>query len=229
MTFPRALSRYTRGAVNKMTLRFAGHAAFADLEHVGRRSGLPRHTPVRAFRSGDNVVVGLNFGRESDWLKSIKAAGTCRMHLGATHLRLGTPTVVPLEQGIKAMPWLFRVALRHVVHTAECVELPILEKRRVQSGRPPRPTRPLAALVRSRHGNRCRRLGDGAVLFATAPPRAAWSRVTPSRSSRHWRRSVCSAVSGWDRWSSGPDWVASCEARWFAPVLAWQTTGSRGA
>jgi hypothetical protein len=69
MTFPRALSRYTRGAVNRMTLRFAGHAAFADLEHVGRRSGILRHTPVRAFRTGDTVVVGLNFGRESDWFK----------------------------------------------------------------------------------------------------------------------------------------------------------------
>jgi len=35
-----------------MTLRFAGHAAFADLEHVGRKSGIVRHTPVRAFRTG---------------------------------------------------------------------------------------------------------------------------------------------------------------------------------
>jgi hypothetical protein len=52
MTFPRALARYTRGAVNTMTLRLAGHAAFADLEHTGRKSGTVRHTPVRAFRAG---------------------------------------------------------------------------------------------------------------------------------------------------------------------------------
>jgi len=51
-----------RGAVNRMTLRFAGHAAFADLEHVGRKSGILRHTPVRAFRTGDTVIIGLNFG-----------------------------------------------------------------------------------------------------------------------------------------------------------------------
>lgn len=36
MTFPRALARHTRGAVNTMTLHLAGHLAFADLEHVGR-------------------------------------------------------------------------------------------------------------------------------------------------------------------------------------------------
>jgi hypothetical protein len=46
MTFPRTLARCTRGAVNKMTLHLAGHAAFADLEHTGRRSGIVRHTPV---------------------------------------------------------------------------------------------------------------------------------------------------------------------------------------
>ena len=87
MTFPRALARYTRGAVNTMTLRLAGHAAFADLEHTGRKSGTVRHTPVRAFRTGDTVVVGLNFGRQSDWYQNIRAAGTCRMRLGGELLK----------------------------------------------------------------------------------------------------------------------------------------------
>ena len=57
MTFPRALARCTRGAVNTMTLHLAGHAAFADLEHTGRRSGIVRHTPVRAFRADRKSVV----------------------------------------------------------------------------------------------------------------------------------------------------------------------------
>ena len=64
MTFPRALARYTHGAVNNMTLHLAGHTAFADVEHVGRKSGIVRHTPVRAFRVGDTVIIGLNFGRQ---------------------------------------------------------------------------------------------------------------------------------------------------------------------
>jgi hypothetical protein len=111
MPFPRALSRYTRGRVNKVTLRFAGHAAFADLEHVGRRSGIVRHTPLRAFRGRDKVVIGVNFGRESDWLKNI---------------RLGAPRVVPVIEGVRDMPWMFGVALRYVIHTADCVELPVV-------------------------------------------------------------------------------------------------------
>ena len=45
------------------------------------------------------------------------------------------------------MPWLFRAALRHVAHTTECVELPILEERTVQGRRlrDQRVFRPLAA------------------------------------------------------------------------------------
>lgn len=125
MPFPRALTRLTRGPVNRMTLHLAGHAAVADLEHVGRKSGTVRHTPVRAFRSRDTVVIGLNFGRRSDWYQNISAAGTCRMRLGREHLTLGAPALVPAGQ-CTDMPRLIRFALRHVAHTAECVRLPVL-------------------------------------------------------------------------------------------------------
>ena len=104
MTFPRALARYTRGAVNTMTLHFAGHAAFADLEHTGRKSGIVHHAPVRAFRTGETVVVGLNFGRQPDWYRNIKAAGTCRMRPGREQLTLGPPALVPVEQVSKTCP-----------------------------------------------------------------------------------------------------------------------------
>ena len=135
MTFPRALAQYTRGAVNRMTLHLAGHAAFADLEHTGRKSGTVRHTPVRAFRAGDAVVVGLNFGRQSDWYQNIKAAETCRMRLGGELFTLGRPELIPAEEGTEGMPWLFRFALRHVIRTAECVRLPILETSRAPATR----------------------------------------------------------------------------------------------
>lgn len=133
MTFPRAFAKLTRGAVNRTALHLAGHAALANLEHVGRRSGVVRHTPVRAFRSRETVVVALNFGRESDWFKNIEAAGGCRMRLGSQQLTLGAPTVVPVERGVQSMPWLFGAALKHVVHTADCVVLPIQDDH-------PRPT-----------------------------------------------------------------------------------------
>ena len=125
--FPASARRYTRAVVNKVTLRLAGHLAFADLEHVGRKSGTVRHTPVRALRSGNTVIAGLNFARQSDWYQNIQAAGTCRMRLGGEQLTLGAPTLVPAARGVTDLPWLFRFALRHLVHTANYVQLPILQ------------------------------------------------------------------------------------------------------
>jgi deazaflavin-dependent oxidoreductase (nitroreductase family) len=129
MPFSRRLTGVTRGRLNRMMLHLAGHAAFADLEHVGRRSGTVRHTPVRAFRVGDTVVVGVNFGRESDWLKNITSAGACRMRLGKEDLSLGAPRLVPAAEGTRDIPRLFRFGLRHLARTRECAVLPIVARR----------------------------------------------------------------------------------------------------
>jgi deazaflavin-dependent oxidoreductase (nitroreductase family) len=126
MTFPRVLSRIHADYINKIVLRFVTHTTLADLEHVGRRSGLVRHTPLRAFRTQDRVVIALNFGRESDWLKNIQTSGQCRMRLGDQMLELTSPRIVSLEQVVNGMPWAFGVGLRYVVHTTDCVELSII-------------------------------------------------------------------------------------------------------
>jgi deazaflavin-dependent oxidoreductase (nitroreductase family) len=128
MTFPRALARLHR-RFSAFPLRLAGRGgALADLEHVGRVSGTVRHTPLRAFLVGDSVLVGANFGSESDWVKNIRAAGTCRMRLGDELLDLGEPRVLPVREGIRGMPWWFGLGLRFVVRTKECVELPVLNR-----------------------------------------------------------------------------------------------------
>jgi hypothetical protein len=49
------------------------------------------------------------------------------MRLGREQLTLGPPALAPVETGVKDMPWLFRFALKHVVRTAEYVQLPILD------------------------------------------------------------------------------------------------------
>ncbi|MEV6945162.1 nitroreductase family deazaflavin-dependent oxidoreductase [Streptomyces sp. NPDC051172] len=71
-----------------LTLRLAGHLAFADLVHIGHVSGTVRHTPLRALRTDATVVIGINFGRDSDWSKNIRAAGQCRMRLRGERLEL---------------------------------------------------------------------------------------------------------------------------------------------
>ncbi|MFE7167783.1 nitroreductase family deazaflavin-dependent oxidoreductase [Streptomyces sp. NPDC057616] len=112
--------------INKVALRLAGVAAVADLEHVGRRTGRTHHTPVRAYRSDDLVVIGVNFGRESDWLKNILAAQGCRMRLGDEVLELARPELVPVARGTRHMPRVVGLVLRHVVRTRDCVQLSVV-------------------------------------------------------------------------------------------------------
>lgn len=126
MSFPRFLTWIHTEYINEVALRLVGHTAIAELEHVGRRTGRVHHTPVRAFRTRDKVVIGLNFGRESDWMKNIKAAQRCRMRLGDQVMELAEPRIVPIEEGVKGMPRLFGFGLRYLVRTRDCLELSVV-------------------------------------------------------------------------------------------------------
>jgi deazaflavin-dependent oxidoreductase (nitroreductase family) len=134
MSFPRFLTWIHTEYINKVALRLVGHTAIADLEHVGRRTGRPHHTPVRAFRNGNTVVIGLNFGRESDWMRNIKAARRCRLRLGDQVMELADPRIVPIEQGAWGMPRLYGLGLRYLVRTRHCVELSVLSSVPARAG-----------------------------------------------------------------------------------------------
>jgi deazaflavin-dependent oxidoreductase (nitroreductase family) len=139
MTLHRSLTGVHARYINKVAARSAGRrGSLADLEHVGRVSGMVRHTPLRAFRTGDTVVIGLNFGRESDWLKNIAAAGHCRIRLGGEILELGAARIVPIQDGAKGMPRWFGLGLRHLIRTTDCVQLPVLASGQPRTPQPKR-------------------------------------------------------------------------------------------
>lgn len=121
MPWPQVMRRYRR-RLDPLALRFAGRVgSLADLEHVGRTTGTTRHTPVRAFRRGDVVAVGANFGVGSQWVKNVVAAGTCTMTLRGARLRLTDPQVVPLVDAQWVFPWWFRTGLRRLARTERCL------------------------------------------------------------------------------------------------------------
>jgi hypothetical protein len=87
---------------------------------------------VRAFRKpSDVVVIGINFGSESDWVKNVLATGGCRLTRGGGVLDLGEPRLVPVSDGVEGVPWWFGPSLRCVVqgmHGADsCFELTALD------------------------------------------------------------------------------------------------------
>lgn len=128
MPFPRWVTRGVGAIVNPIAPHFVGHGSLAEIEHVGRNSGLARHTPVRAFRSHspDTIVIGANHGRSSDWIRNVERAGSARIRYRGETLELGPPQVVPFADAADRFPAWFAFGLRHLVHTEHCVVFPVL-------------------------------------------------------------------------------------------------------
>ncbi|HYM84029.1 MAG TPA: nitroreductase/quinone reductase family protein [Candidatus Dormibacteraeota bacterium] len=66
----------------------------AILEHVGRRSGIVRRTPVHPERIPGGVRVMLPLGERSEWARNVLAAGHCRLQVGDEVVELDEPLLV---------------------------------------------------------------------------------------------------------------------------------------
>lgn len=76
MPAPRSMARLQRKVINPVMRHVAGRIPVMSLVvHVGRRSGREYRTPVDAFRDGDTVRIAIGFGRGSDWVHNVLAAG----------------------------------------------------------------------------------------------------------------------------------------------------------
>ena len=94
MSFRRRAARFNRVFANHifglLMPRFPG---FAVVCHYGRSSGRPYRTPVKVFRSGENYLISLPYGRESDWVRNVLAAKGCDLEAGGQRVRLAAPQV----------------------------------------------------------------------------------------------------------------------------------------
>ena len=53
-----------------------------------------RSTPVNLFRHEDRYVVALTYGRDSQWVRNVLAAGGCEVRTEGRRVRLVEPEVV---------------------------------------------------------------------------------------------------------------------------------------
>lgn len=125
MPIPRGVTRFNKRIANPVLGRLVGVGPFAELEHVGRRSGRVRHTVLLAFRRGSGVVVALTYGPDVDWFKNIGVAGAARMRLGGLVLDLGPAARLSAEDGLDSMPAVVRPLLR-LAGVRDFIELPVL-------------------------------------------------------------------------------------------------------
>jgi deazaflavin-dependent oxidoreductase (nitroreductase family) len=99
---------------NRITSLFAARLpGFGILTHNGRKSGKVYRTPVNVFRAPDGFIIALTYGRESEWVKNVMAAGGCQLETRGVQYQLSAPSIVhdPTRQ---RFPLFVRVVLRLV-------------------------------------------------------------------------------------------------------------------
>src|SRR5215467_11746881 len=95
MPLPKSLARFNLKVTNRITGPFAAYLpGFAIVHHVGRKSGIERSTPVNMFRGTDGYVIALTYGRDSQWVKNVLAAGRFDVERRGRRVTLTDPRVV---------------------------------------------------------------------------------------------------------------------------------------
>ncbi len=111
---PRWAARFNLAVTNRITSRFATRLpGFGMLIHVGRKSGRLYRTPVNVFRAPDGFLIALTYGRDSQWVKNVLAAGSCQLETRGVRYRLSAPTIVH-DPTRRHFPFLVRTIFRIV-------------------------------------------------------------------------------------------------------------------
>ena len=99
---PRVGTTFVNSVVNPRLLRrgLAGGGAseIGTLEHVGRRSGVRRLTPVHPEPTPEGFRVVVPLGPDSQWARNVLAAGHCRLQLHDRVYDLDEPTMIPASE-----------------------------------------------------------------------------------------------------------------------------------
>jgi len=91
----RWVAAFNLAVTNRITSRFAARLpGFGILTHVGRKSGRVYRTPVNVFRAPEGFLIALTYGRESEWVKNVIAAGGCKLETRGVQYQLSAPTIV---------------------------------------------------------------------------------------------------------------------------------------
>lgn len=94
----RFLARFHKRVTNPILRRRVTRLPnMAVIEHRGRTSGRRYQTPVMAFIDGDELLVVLNYGTNSDWVRNVVAAGSASVRYHGRCYRLNGPRVIPID------------------------------------------------------------------------------------------------------------------------------------
>lgn len=108
----RRVAAFHRIITNRVAVVFTARLpGFAIITNFGRKSGRVYRTPVNVFRKPDGFVIALTYGRESEWVKNVLAAGGCQLETRREQYSLLKPLVVH-DPTRRHFPLIVRIVLR---------------------------------------------------------------------------------------------------------------------
>jgi deazaflavin-dependent oxidoreductase (nitroreductase family) len=123
MRVPAAMTKVNRRIINPVTSTFAGRIPpFSMLDHVGRKSHTHYRTPIMAFRSGNDFIIALTYGPDTDWVRNVIAANGCSIEHRRHCIELTNPELVQSDPATLPFPWLVRKIL-HVMQVKHFLRL----------------------------------------------------------------------------------------------------------
>lgn len=125
MPLSRRLARFNRVVTNRIAGPLASRLpAMAVIIHRGRTSGNEYRTPVNCWIDDRAAIVALTYGRGTDWLKNLTAAGGGTVVARGRSHRVGSPELIGME-GMARMPRVARRVLG-LIDVTEFAELPLV-------------------------------------------------------------------------------------------------------
>jgi deazaflavin-dependent oxidoreductase (nitroreductase family) len=83
---------------------------FGILTHEGRKSAKLYRTPVNVFRAPEGFFIALTYGRDSEWVKNVVAAGGCQLETRCKTYQLSAPAILN-DPTRRRFPLLVRIML----------------------------------------------------------------------------------------------------------------------
>ena len=90
---------------NKVSVRLAGRRVvplWVVLHHRGRKSGKEYAVPLAVIPSDTTFVIALPWGRGTDWVRNVQAAGRCTVRWKGVDYECSDPTFVDADVALAA-------------------------------------------------------------------------------------------------------------------------------
>jgi deazaflavin-dependent oxidoreductase (nitroreductase family) len=89
--FRHVAQRYVNPVLRPVARRLP---SFGVLTYRGRKTGRTYHTPINAFRRGDDYFFFLTYGSDVQWVKNVLAAGSCSLETRGQVVELVEPELI---------------------------------------------------------------------------------------------------------------------------------------